>query len=104
MSDRPTTKTDAAIISSNGQWSFVLKETCCRLERERDEAREALENYTESTIHTCNDECQRPMCVLRRHNEELQQVIKTLRSCIRYDNQRIDELEEKINELRTKNN
>lgn len=37
MSDTP--ETDAAVISSNGQWSFVLKETCRRLERERDEAR-----------------------------------------------------------------
>ena len=40
MSDTP--ETDAAVISSNGQWSFVLKETCCRLERERDEARKQL--------------------------------------------------------------
>lgn len=35
MSNTP--ETDAAIIASNGQWSFVLKETCQRLERERDE-------------------------------------------------------------------
>ena len=40
MSNTP--ETDAAIIASNGQWSFVLKETCQRLERERDEAREHL--------------------------------------------------------------
>ena len=32
-----TPETDAAVIASNGQWSFVLKETCQRLERERDE-------------------------------------------------------------------
>ena len=37
MSDTP--ETDAAIKASDGQWSFVLKETCQRLERERDEAR-----------------------------------------------------------------
>lgn len=42
MSDRPTPETDAAVIASNGQWSFILKETCQKLERERDEAREAL--------------------------------------------------------------
>ena len=30
MSNTP--ETDAAIIASNGQWSFVLKETCQRLE------------------------------------------------------------------------
>lgn len=71
---------------------------------ERDEAKRLLENMKTAGIHSCHDQCQRPMCVLQRHNEELQQVIKTLRNCIRYDNQRIDELEEKINELRTKNN
>ena len=39
MSERTTPETDAAVKESNGQWSFVLKETCQRLERERDEAR-----------------------------------------------------------------
>ena len=44
MSDRPTPETDAAVKAeaSNGQWSYVLRDTCARLERERDEAREAL--------------------------------------------------------------
>jgi hypothetical protein len=37
---------------------------------ERDEAREALENYKASTIHSCNEECKRPMCVLRRQRRE----------------------------------
>lgn len=32
-----TPETDAAVKASNGQWSFVLKETCQRLERERNE-------------------------------------------------------------------
>ena len=43
MSDTP--ETDAAVIASKGQWSFVLKEDCQRLERERDEAREKAERY-----------------------------------------------------------
>jgi hypothetical protein len=41
MSD-DTPETIAAIIASNGQWSFVLKECSQRLERERDEARGIL--------------------------------------------------------------
>ena len=41
MTDTP--ETDAAVKASEGQWSFVLKETCQRLERERDEARNDLE-------------------------------------------------------------
>ena len=42
MSERPTPETDAAVKAeaSNGQWSYVLRDTCARLERERDEARE----------------------------------------------------------------
>jgi hypothetical protein len=30
------------------------------------ETRKQLENFTASTIHSCGDHCQRPMCVLRR--------------------------------------
>jgi hypothetical protein len=45
MSERPTPETDAAVIASNGQWSFALKEICEKLERERDKAREDATNY-----------------------------------------------------------
>ena len=38
--------------------------------RERDEARNELEDYKASTIHSCNEECKRPMCVLRRQRRE----------------------------------
>ena len=34
-----TPETQKAVLESNGQWSFVLKECCERLEREREEAR-----------------------------------------------------------------
>ena len=37
-----TPETEAAVIASNGQWSFLLKATCERLERERNEAREQI--------------------------------------------------------------
>ena len=40
MSDTP--ETQKAVLESNGQWSFVLKDCCERLERERDEARNEL--------------------------------------------------------------
>ena len=43
MSDTP--ETDAAVIAAGGDWSFVLRETCRRLERERDEARKEAEYY-----------------------------------------------------------
>ena len=43
MSNTP--ETDEAVKASNGQWSFVLKETCQRLERERNKAVEDATNY-----------------------------------------------------------
>lgn len=40
-----------------------------RVRKERDEAREALENLKAASIHTCHDQCKRPMCVLRRERD-----------------------------------
>lgn len=37
MTTSDTTETDAAVIASGGSWSVVLRETCRRLERERNE-------------------------------------------------------------------
>jgi len=51
-----------------------------RAESERDEAREALENHTASTIHSCHDQCQRPMCVLRRERDEVTTKLAELSS------------------------
>jgi len=59
MSNTP--ETEAAVIASGGDWSPVLRETCRRLERERDqwaamcgrykqerdEAREKIDDYRE---------------------------------------------------------
>ena len=41
MSDTP--ETDRATLAAGGDWSPVLRETCRRLERERNEARAGLE-------------------------------------------------------------
>ena len=42
MTDTP--ETTAAVIASDGQWSFALKQACAQLERERDQWRsESLE-------------------------------------------------------------
>jgi hypothetical protein len=44
--------------------------------RERDEAIRQLENLKAAAIHTCHDQCQRPMCVLRRERDEAREKIK----------------------------
>jgi hypothetical protein len=47
-----------------------VSSVCRELTRERDEALEELENYKAQSVHTCNPNCQRPMCVLRRERDE----------------------------------
>ena len=42
----------------------------------RDEAIRQLENIKASSIHTCHDQCQRPMCVLRRERDEAREISK----------------------------
>jgi hypothetical protein len=41
------------------------------MERERDEARRKLKDLDVAAIHSCHNECKRPMCVLRRERDEL---------------------------------
>jgi len=74
-----TPETDAKASDIIGFFSCatVPAEFARQLERERDQAREALENYIASTVHSCNDECKRPMCVLRRERDEARKKIKT---------------------------
>lgn len=82
MSERPTPETDAAERMAFAQEYMVPTAFARKLERERDEAREALENHTTATIHTCHSKCKRPMCVLRRERdqarEKLSRVLKLL--------------------------
>ena len=49
MTDTP--ETHSAVLASDGQWSTVLKETCERLERERDEARDDCERLNRLLRH-----------------------------------------------------
>jgi hypothetical protein len=59
MSDTP--ETDLAIKAGGGDWSPVLRVTSQRLERQRDEAREALRilaDYTKNEIKRLRMICQ----------------------------------------------
>ena len=71
MSDTP--ETDAKVSAHIGFYSCatVPAELCRSMERERDEARRKLEDLDVAAIHSCHNECQRPMCVLRRERDEL---------------------------------
>ena len=71
MTDTP--ETDAAVKASEGQWSFVLKETCQRLERERDEARNDLEFRRELYIVQIER-----LDRIEREREDFREAIKRL--------------------------
>lgn len=76
MSDTP--ETNAAVNASGGDWSPVLRAVAQRLERERDKAIRQLDNLNATAIHSCHNECQRPMCVLRRERDKALSVADTL--------------------------
>jgi hypothetical protein len=72
MIDRPTPETDDIARGNH----VVPTEWAKQLERERDEARRKLNNLDVTAIHSCHNECQRPICVLRRERDEAREVLK----------------------------
>ncbi len=72
MSDTP--ETDAALYPMN-QVDIVWPEFARKLERERDEARRKLNNLDVTAIHSCHNECQSPICVLRRERDEAREAL-----------------------------
>jgi len=106
MSDTPETDT---AIKDQSKWMRPFVSTtfdgitydspvaslCRKLERERDEAREALENHTASTIHSCHDQCQRPMCVLRRERDEAREVA----SGLAVQEERVEEAQKELSSI-----
>jgi hypothetical protein len=65
-----TPETDKAERMAYLQEYMVPTDFARKLERERDEARKKLEDLQVTSIHSCHNECQRPMCVLRRDRNE----------------------------------
>ena len=75
MSDRPTPETDDIARGNH----VVPTEWAQQLERERDEARRKLNNLDVTAIHSCHNECQRPICVLRRERDEAREELHDIR-------------------------
>jgi hypothetical protein len=83
MSDTP--RTDEREARSEGlhdEWAFTL---CRQLERELNEARD---RQWADGIHSCHNECARPMCVLRRERDE---AIAAITDWVDWANGREDE-------------
>lgn len=48
------------------------------MRKERDEVKEELENWKASGIHSCHDECKRPLCVANRKIKAMREAIKNI--------------------------
>ena len=56
----------------------AYKQLAVKHAQERDEARSKLEDLDVAAIHTCHDQCQRPMCVLRRERDESRELARQM--------------------------
>ena len=73
MSDTP--RTDEREARSEGlheEWAFSF---CRQLERELNATKQ---NQWVNSIHSCHNECARPMCVLRRERDEARKDVHDL--------------------------
>jgi hypothetical protein len=58
---------------------YKVQEECLEAaRRERSDAIRQFENLKATAIHTCHDQCQRPMCVLRRERDEAREALREL--------------------------
>lgn len=67
-----------SIISESENIATMTVNHYERILRERDEAIRQFENLKASSIHTCHDQCQRPMCVLRRERDEAREELSSI--------------------------
>jgi hypothetical protein len=63
-------RNEALMDRDDGDMAIMTRNHYERILKERDEAIRQFENLKASSIHTCHDQCQRPMCVLRRERDE----------------------------------
>ena len=74
MSDTP--ETDAVYkIHPCDIYDYIPLEFARKLERERNQARD---RQWADGIHSCHNECARPMCVLRRERDEARKDVRDL--------------------------
>ena len=98
MSDTPETDD---IARGN---HVVPTEWAQQLERERDEARRKLNNLDVTAIHSCHNECQRPICVLRRERDEAREKLSAAWQSLRDSQDEVLRLTFENRELRNLKN
>lgn len=80
--DTPETDAEAFQFSAGEtryQSDWVKTDFARKLERERDEARSERDRLDVSGIHSCHNECQRPVCKLRRERDALKEALIEMR-------------------------
>lgn len=65
---------------------YELREQLAAVTEERDEIKQELENLKASAIHTCHDQCQRPMCAMRRERDALANALRKISEASGFDN------------------
>jgi hypothetical protein len=100
MSDRPTPETDDIARGNH----VAPTEWAQQLERERDEARRKLNNLDVTAIHSCHNECQRPVCVLRRERDEALEKLSAVWQSLRDSQDEVLRLTFENRELRNLSN
>jgi len=70
MNDTPETDAEEIVMGRTECDRYVLASFARKLERERDEVIRKLNDLEITSIHSCHNECQRPMCVLRRERDD----------------------------------
>ena len=77
MSDTPETdEIDCGNYRGSGWYAYEkMQKHAQRLERERDQARD---RQWADGIHSCHNDCARPMCVLRRERDEARKDVRGL--------------------------
>lgn len=96
MSETP--ETQAAILASEGQWSFVLKECCEKLERERNQLREIVEQrlLAGAEIHQRANDLLRRFQILEEDRNRLRKIVKTAKADSKKTKSQIDRIREDV--------
>jgi hypothetical protein len=63
------------------EWPILCEEIeheLTKAKEQRDRLAEEVENLRAAQIHTCHDQCQKPMCVMRRQRDRLAEALESL--------------------------
>ena len=66
----------AQTYCEGAEFARQLERELAEAREQRDRLTEEIENLKASGIHTCHDQCKRPMCVMRRERDRLAEALR----------------------------